>query len=142
MKKCYFYILIVLILLSIVFPEFLMRKQITRIINISDTINDIENGSHFLVQELTREQLSYWLAFWHKSKNASIRNLVFLSFIEVVNLVSAGLILYGVLKNPARLTYEEYKEQAETRRLARQEKKRAALEEKQKSIQDELDRMK
>ena len=43
-------------------------------------------------------------------------------------------------------TYQEHKERIAKniadRRLARQEKKLAALEEKQKSIQDELDRMK
>lgn len=43
-------------------------------------------------------------------------------------------------------TYQEHKERISKniadRRLARQEKKLAALEEKQKSIQDELDRMK
>lgn len=131
MKKMYLWFLIAFLLVSCVLTAYFIWGQVEGIIWVNEMIE----------QELTHDD-PVWMDSLYRSKNASIKNLVFLSFIEVVNLVSVGLILYGILKNPARLTYEEYKKQAETRRLARQEKKLAALEEKQKSIQDELDRMK
>lgn len=69
------------------------------------------------------------------ARNLHIRNIVLLSFIELTAIASFGYCVYLQFRVPVTATVEEY-------RLARQEKKRAALEEKQKSIQDELDRMK
>ena len=132
-KKIVSIVTVCLLLISAVFCVVLMREKIGEIKGITYTIEVSRTQFH-----ISDEGLKDWI----EMRGRSVRDLVFLSFIEVVNLISAGLILYNLLKNPARLTYEEYKKQAETRRLARQEKKRAALEEKQKSIQDELDRMK
>ena len=126
MKKILLCVFALCMLISIGFSVFLIKTEVSWLVYIENVISEFTAPGEDLIE----------------ARNLYIMKILFLFFIEVVNLVSVGLILYGVLKNPARLTYEEYKKQAETRRLARQEKKRSALEEKQKSIQDELDRMK
>ena len=70
----------------------------------------------------------------HKEEVSSIVRLS--SMILVFSIADA--ISVGFMFSHCR----ERESDKQTRRLARQEKKRAALEEKQKSIQDELDRMK
>ena len=126
MKKILLCVFALCMLFSIGFSVFLIKTEVSWLVYIENVISEFTSPGEDLIE----------------ARNLYIKKILFLFFIEALNLVSVGLILYGILKNPARLTYEEYKKQAETRRLARQEKKRAALEEKQKSIQDELDRMK
>ena len=126
MKKILLCVFALCMLISIGFSVFLIKTEVSWLVYIENVISEFTSPGEDLIE----------------ARNLYIKKILFLFFIEALNLVSVGLILYGILKNPARLTYEEYKKQAETRRLARQEKKRAALEEKQKSIQDELDRMK
>lgn len=126
MKKILLCVFALCMLISIGFSVFLIKTEVSWLVYIENVISEFTSPGEDLIE----------------ARNLYIKKILFLFFIEALNLVSVGLILYGILKNPARLTYEEYKKQAETRRLARQEKKLAALEEKQKSIQDELDRMK
>ena len=119
MKKVFFYILLAVLIGTIVAFAVLLSGEIKEL------------------NKIVRDVMYYYYGSVHyiAARNLQIRNIVLLSFIELTAIASFGYCVYLQFRVPVTATVEEY-------RLARQEKKRAALEEKQKSIQDELDRMK
>ena len=121
MKRVLPYILIFCLLVSIGLLGFLIKTEISEIQDFNITIGHFSNPPDELLE----------------SRNICIRDLIFLFLTGIASIVFVGIILYYLIKRPAQMTYETYKQQAEERKAAR---RTAHIERKRKALMEKLEK--